>query len=690
MGTIRVEVREQHLNAHPDEEEILKAFLPCFFVTWGRLRRAYNTELSVYFLNPEGFMSETFGFEQEVMLVYSRYPTMEPRAIQAAEVFLSDDPARGRVEKLTYYFVSEAPDTEQWFDSYLSVNQESRLIIPLSASDLRARSADSWFVRNQTSKLLYGRDLFDFRLPLEKDTYFFGRSQLAGNLFDAIKRAENRGIFGLRKTGKTSLLYKLERMLKADNIAEVIYWDCKLPSIRKLRWHELIARICGELAHRLGLTFRSDRCDEIHAADEFISVVAQLSRPVLLVFDEIEYISPVSIEDSHWHNDFLAFWQTFWACQSRHRTICAMIAGVNPFVVEMDAVGGIQNPLFGIVSYQFLTGLSIDETRNMVRTLGKRMGFKFDHAAIEYIHKRYGGHPLLTRMACSTTNNLIKERKEDRPVDLTRSKLEAEEEGRDAELTFYCRHVVSELRQFYPDEYAMLELLSSGQIHDFVELAAYPEYTKHLRSYGLLTEDEFKRPTIAIPVIGRYVGLELARCEGRQTLLRVVSKEDRPAWLTKRKKSITTDLRLLETAMKQAGTPQLFGPNSFPRADYFANIMVVETEDQFAQFIDTCNKCFVESVEIYGQSIGNNKYYWQDIKTAYPGLWYALQRIKIYRHDNLHLMLTKQVSKELLAYVKQDLEGKQPSSVRDCYFILQQCVLDGLLTGIQIEIGNIT
>jgi len=51
-----------------------------------------------------------------------------------------------------------------------------------------------------------------------------------------------------------------------------------------------------------------------------------------------------------------------------------MIAGVNPSVVEIDSVGGVQNPLFGIVSYQFLTGLNPEETRNMIRTLGKRMG----------------------------------------------------------------------------------------------------------------------------------------------------------------------------------------------------------------------------------------------------------------------------------------------------------------------------
>jgi hypothetical protein len=349
MGSIRLEVRDQHLAYYPEEEDMLKAFLPCFFVTWGRLRRAYNTELSVYFLNPEPFMKETFGFDQEVMLVYSKYDRLEARSVQAAEQFMADDPARGRVEKLTYFFVSESADTEEWFHSYITMSPESKLIIPIAAEDLRANADNAWFVRNKTAKLLYGRDLFDHRLPLEKDTYFFGRSELVVNLFDAIKRSENRGIFGLRKTGKTSLLYKLERMLKADKIAEVLYYDCKLPSIRKLRWYQLLGRICAELATRLGL-FCASTLNEISAADKFIELVSQLTKPVLLIFDEIEFISPVGIDDEHWHKDFVDFWQTFWACQSRYRKISAMIAGVNPSVVEMDSVGGVQNPLFGIVS----------------------------------------------------------------------------------------------------------------------------------------------------------------------------------------------------------------------------------------------------------------------------------------------------------------------------------------------------
>jgi hypothetical protein len=94
MGTIRAEVRDQHLAFYPEEEELLKPFLDGFFVTWARRRRAYNTELSVYFLNPEPFMKEAYGFSQEILLVYSHYDRMEPRTIQAAEQFINTEPAK--------------------------------------------------------------------------------------------------------------------------------------------------------------------------------------------------------------------------------------------------------------------------------------------------------------------------------------------------------------------------------------------------------------------------------------------------------------------------------------------------------------------------------------------------------------------------------------------------------------------
>jgi len=422
---------------------------------------------------------------------------------------------------------------------------------------------------------------------------------------------------------------------------------------------------------------------------ELLSKIADDAR-IVLVFDEIEYISPLAVADVHWKQDFIDFWQTFWTCQSRYRKISTVIAGVNPSVVEIDTFNQIQNPLFGIVSHEFLKGFEFDELQIMLRVLGKRMGLHFGVDAVQYLHQRYGGHPLLTRIACGLINKSVTTNNETRPIALDKSKLVKEEDVRDSEeLVFYCRHVMSELRQFYPDEYQMLEYLASGQINAFMELSVVPEYISHLRSYGLLSLNINGAPTISIPVVKRYVGLELARREGRQTIYKVIDQEHRENWLRKRVRDIINDMRLLEKLIQQSNTPSLFGTNSFPEADAFLESRVCRTQDDFDSFTNRCNRCFVESIEKYGESLSKRKYFWNDIKTSYPGLSYALHRIKIYRNYQMHIILDPSVNEQLLDFLGTDLEGKSPSQVVDLHFILQQCILDGLMTGIQLEISRL-
>ena len=441
------------------------------------------------------------------------------------------------------------------FNHIYPTTKKSRIIIIFSASELReASKGDSWYIRNVISQQLFGRDLFDYRLPLQKDTYFFGRQDIVMDYYDAIKRGENRGIFGLRKTGKTSLIFKLERMFKIDGVICLFYYDCKLPSIRRLRWFQLLEKICKDICERFDIKVKG-KYDEINIADTFdrlISKTSGLDKKIVLVFDEIEWVSPIAIRDLHWKSDFIDFWQTFWACQSRNRNISAIIAGVNPSVVEIDSFDGVQNPLFGIAPYNFLQGFSLEELSTMVNVLGKRMGMKFDNSSKEYLHKRYGGHPLLTRISCSLINSRLKAKGETKPVDITKLWLLENEEDRDAELVFYCRHVVSELQQFYPEEYEMLSLLACGQTSDFLELATYPEYTRHLKSYGLLGQDEKGSPVIAIPVVKRYIGLELARKDGRRSIYKLVEPLRRKEWLEKRVQSILHEFRFLERLVQNS------------------------------------------------------------------------------------------------------------------------------------------
>ncbi len=690
MGTIRSEVQDQQLTKYPQEREFLNPFLNGFYVTWGTRRKAYNTEVSEYYLKPEDFMKELFGFEQEILLIYSPYDELQPRTIQAVEKIIESEPAKARVEKYNYILITDMLNPQEWINEYQLSNQERRIIIAFSKTELLQNRNDGWYIRRKLSEYLFGRDLFDYRLPLQNDIYFFGRKEIMMEYFDAARRSENRGIFGLRKTGKTSLLLKIKRQIEIDDIGKVLIYDGKNPSIRSLRWYELLKKICDDLIAEFKLQhdFKSNVITNISSDLEIIISKLQ-NKKIVIALDEIEYLSPISLTDKHWERDFIDFWQTIWSIQSIYRNFCFLIVGVNPYVVEMDTIENIQNPLFGIVSSRFLTGLSNDDLKIMVKTLGKKMGLNFKPDSYEYLNTRYGGHPLLTRMACSLINRHIVDSGCKKPYQIDSEYLKRNEDTRDSDLMFYCRHVVSELSQFYPDEYVMLEMLACGQISDFSELSIYPEYSRHLYSYGLIKKNKNNFPEFTIEAVKRYIGIENARKENRKTIYRLVPENERNNWLRKRKESIVKDIRQLEKAIELNKQIKLFGINSFPEADKFEKIKICDNEDDFISFINTLNRCFVESIEAYGRSLGNKQYYWNEIKNTYTGIWYALNRIKTYRVENLHLELTNKLNEELKRYLETDLENRKPSQVQELHFHLQQATIDGLLTGIQIELNRI-
>jgi len=254
MGNIRKEVRDTYLMDHPEDESMLTPFLSGFFVTWGRQRKEYNALLKVFFLSPENHLKETYGFENEIMLVYAPFPTMEPRTLQAVEQIYAQSPAKGRVETLNYFLVSDAPDVREWLDSYTSSRQESRIIVSFTKQELEQHRGNAWFIRNRLDEQFFGRDLFNYSLPLVEDTYFFGRQQLLMEYYDSVRRRENKAIFGLRKTGKTSFLFKLKRLIETEKVATAVYIDCKQPDIRKSRWHELLEEIATEIAKQLNIS----------------------------------------------------------------------------------------------------------------------------------------------------------------------------------------------------------------------------------------------------------------------------------------------------------------------------------------------------------------------------------------------------------------------------------------------------
>ncbi|MGK7863150.1 hypothetical protein [Falsiroseomonas sp. E2-1-a4] len=602
---------------------------------------------------------------------------------------METEPARGRVDPTLFLLATPDRTAPDFLKRHASLNSQARVPVVLNSDDLQAGASDIWLVRRAISAQLYSRDLFNEQLPLRSDLYFVGRDKMVADLLTSIKQSRNRGLFGLRKTGKTSALFKVRRLAERDRIV-TLYYDCKDPEIRSMRWNEFLVRIMSDLRSR-GFSTRRAHSGREHVSGQFKRLIAANSSRghVCIIFDEIEYVSPLAKLDIHWHKDFVPFWQTLWTTQSESRTLSFLISGVNPTVVELDEVDGVQNPVFGIVSADYLTGLSSSEVKMMLEQIGKRMGLVFGNEAVSYIVGRYGGHPLLTRMACSYMHTFVQGRGQGRPANITEALLKSTEQDREDEISFYCRHVISELRQFYPDEYQVLEMLSSGNVAGFLETSKGADHVKHIVGYGLIDGSQKQKPTIKLPVVSRFINIERARRSGTSAEPYIVPEASRAAWLQTRIARITADMRQMERLASTRGYPFLYGENGFPEAERFNSAKVVSSRTDFESFVNICNRCFVDPIERHWSSKGIKQYFWNDVKTAYPELWHALLRIKLYRNDNMHLELTQVVEQRLRDMLAQDFLGTVPNRLDGTYFALQQFVLNGLFVGAQIELDKL-
>ena len=690
MGNIRQEVQKAFFENHREVEKFIKVFLNGFDISFAAEKHCVNTVVSAFILKPEEFMAGAFGFDKEILLVYSPFTKVEPRLFQAIEEIYKTSPFEGRVDTLNCFLLSKDENVEERIKS--SLNSENlRIIVPFSVKEAQENMRDSWYVRNKLRSYFFGLDLFGYYLPLQDDTYFFGRKPIVARYIDAIKRGENRGIFGLRKTGKTSLLYKIERIVSEQRLGKVLHYDCKSTLYRNLDWLSFLYEIYSDICHKIDVE-PEEKGDEFAIIKKFRDIVEQTSKinmKIVLVFDEIEYISFKAPLNKHWETEFIDFWQTIWSIQSMYRNFVFIVAGVNASVSEIDTIKvgdkNIQNPLFGIVQSEYLQGLTYDECNGMIKTLGKRMGLKFQYKAVNAIYQQYGGHPMLTRLACSKVNMYTNDMP--RPIEVSAEQIEQLFAKIDIDLTYYFKHIVSELQEFYPDEYVMFELLASGQKKDFIELAASVEWTKHLYDYGLIENDDKGIPKIKLPVAGQYVAIELAKKEGRSSSYKVVDKKERAKWISLRVMSIIQDMRQLEMVINRDGLPKLFGKHSFPESDRLMTIAPVVTQSDFVSFINVMNRCFVESIECYGKENGKADYFWKEMPANYSALYEVMYRIKVYRNSQDHLTLNKKMAEDYNDFFNEDTNGI--SDIEDKYFVIQQKLLDNLLLAIQIETNKL-
>jgi hypothetical protein len=125
----------------------------------------------------------------------------------------------------------------------------------------------------------------------------------------------------------------------------------------------------------------------------------------------------------------------------------------------------------------------------MVGRLGFFMGLDFDASAISLLHGSYGGHPFFTRQVCSKVHQITAGQ---RPKAIPKIRVQQAQTEFSAQLESYLYGIVSNLRDYYPQEFEVLRQVVIGASEEANEFAREaPDLIDHLVGYGLIvTKDE--------------------------------------------------------------------------------------------------------------------------------------------------------------------------------------------------------
>lgn len=276
---------------------------------------------------------------------------------------------------------------------------------------------------------LPGNDLFDNRNAIGDTLSFFGRRDLLNQLEDSLLNNQSIGLFGLRKSGKTSLLLQLSYSMRRHPIVHIdlqphgnkTRYGNKLFKIILQRLLQLASKPGSEVT--LNLKIFEDDLPASDLAADFAQLMGVLVNnlqedyelPILCFLDEVERIFPTPNDSRERAEEFNAFFGVLRALSQEQQFLSLLVADAHPDCNRINhwpQPGVVTNPVFNFFKEVFVPPFPIEDTVRMVTDVGSLMEVEFDRETLEAIHKESGGHPFVARQLASLLHNEIMQKTE--------------------------------------------------------------------------------------------------------------------------------------------------------------------------------------------------------------------------------------------------------------------------------------
>ncbi len=374
----------------------------------------FHAEKAVYgeaFLKVDHRLGTALLANREVLLVLADFPDVQVRNVEV----LRDRLQRGahRLQSSIAIIAHRDPEGNQRLR--LWGRERGLTLLPL---DLSQGIPKSERLLGLLLEDLYSYDRFDLTGPVRSDFQFFGRP-FVPDMARRMSEGTISSLFGMRKIGKTSLLNRLAGELTQEFEARVVFVDASDDSISSLAPAELFNALSvavDESAHNGYATPSAtaafdDVSSTANEAQLFLESLEASDTPIVLIIDEVDYLTPSSPTAPHWREEFnpmfRALRRVYQEATRRSVRFSLVLSGVSSRWFTEESVQGIENAALALVPDSYLPPLGRDESVEMIETLGLACGLAFDRDAAELLAETASDNPFWIRKAGSYINSSV-------------------------------------------------------------------------------------------------------------------------------------------------------------------------------------------------------------------------------------------------------------------------------------------
>ena len=259
-------------------------------------------------------------------------------------------------------------------------------------------------------------DFFNERNSISDKLLFFGRQSLLVKLEDTLLKKQSVGIFGVRKSGKTSVMNQISSLLRLKSFP-VINIDLQVfgeeAGIRNRIFKEIVCQLHKLLALSEDTDEAIDRFSSIspeeYTSENFVELFEKISAsltqngfgmPVVILLDEMERIMPRPADSIEKVKEFNVIMGCLRALSQEKKILSMLVTDVYPDcnrVNQWPQKNISSNPVYKFFEEFYLAPFKEEQTVDMLQDIGNLMGLEVGELLAKDIHDKSGGHPYIAR-----------------------------------------------------------------------------------------------------------------------------------------------------------------------------------------------------------------------------------------------------------------------------------------------------